>query len=439
MNAPTTVPQKPHSHLTPIPGPEVTFSSDTLAYRPQVLPLPNNHFVLAWEDGTDIFARLLDANGSFVGGNFLSVLTSNDPKQLSGPRLFRQTNGQVVVTYREQFGPHDVDVLWHLVDANFTPTGGAAPIENSALNEFLRDSTSRTGGGGAIVFETPQVFGQSVPTYTVLRFIDQVGNPTSDQIFVGPLSGETQQNAAVAGLHNGNVAVAYENYNGTLRDIRVRIYRPDGHDGGAGELHLSSGATTNGAFPAVAVLKDGSFVVAWQEYPQGIAFSHVSQEGVIDQNKPVNTVPQPPHAYLPKITALNDGGFLLAWTAGFGLEQDGSQNLDLFLQRYRLKSNVLIPVGTQVHIAKPGDQADISIATLPDGRVVLAYRSETDDTTDTFTLNYRLVFMPRLPLDPDVPEPHPHPPIMERQRSQGDTIEPDKVESDIDGRQPAAH
>src|SRR5215469_3358977 len=137
---------------TPVLGNEVTFSSDIFAKRPQVLPLPNNHFVLAWEDGTNIFARLLDANGSFVGGNFLSVLTSNDPKQLSVPRLFRQTDGQVVVTY-EQYGPNDVNVLWHLVDANFTDSGGAVPIENSAFNEVLKDSTSRTDGGGAIVFQ----------------------------------------------------------------------------------------------------------------------------------------------------------------------------------------------------------------------------------------------------------------------------------------------
>src|SRR6516162_8951907 len=97
-------------NLTPIPGPEVTFSSDTGAKGPQVLPLPNNHFVLAWEDGTNIFARLLDANGNFVSGNFLSVLSANSPKYLSGPRLFRQTNGHVVVTYRE-FGPNGYNIL----------------------------------------------------------------------------------------------------------------------------------------------------------------------------------------------------------------------------------------------------------------------------------------------------------------------------------------
>jgi hypothetical protein len=394
---------------TPVLGPEITFSSDILAKAPQVLPLPNNHFVLAWEDGTNIFARQLDASGSFVGGNFLSVLSANDPKQLSSPRLFRQADGHVVVTYQEQFGPHDIDLLWHLVDTNFTNSGGAATIEKSAFNELLQGSTSRTGGGGAIVFQVPQIFGNDFPAYTVLRFIDQAGNPASNQIFVGPHSGESQLNAAVAGLTNGNVVVAYENVNSTTgqRNIRAHIYRPDETDV-AGELDFTSGSPTNPAFPAVAVLKDGSFVVAWQQW-QGVAFSHASPAGMIDPNKPVNTVPQSPGAFLPKVTALNDGGFLLAWTAGSGLEQDGSRNLDLFLQRYQLKSNGLHPVGTQVHIARPGDQGlfDLSIATLPDGRVVLAYASETGDATNITTLSYRFAFVPPIPVDPSVPEPLP--------------------------------
>ena len=382
---------------TPVLEHQVIFSSDISAFGPQVMPLPNNHFVLAWENGTDIFARLLDAKGGFVGGDFLSVLSANDPKQLSGPRLFRQRDGHVVVTYREQFGPDDIDVLWHPVNTNFTPDGGAVPIENSAIIEFLRDATSRTGGGGAVVFEVPQVPGNEDGWYTVLRFIDQLGNQTSNQIFVGAHIGESQVNAAVVGLHNGNVAVAYQNFNAatSLSDIRVHIYRLDETDV-AGELYASLNAAQHAAFPAAAVLKDGSFVVAWQE-EEGIAFSHMSQDGVMDQI-PVNTVPHSSGAFLPKITALNDGGFLLGWTAGSGSEKDGSPNEDMFLSRYSLATDIHAPVGSQVHIAKPGDQGlfDFSMTTLPDGRVVLAYGSETGDATNITTLNYRFVFIPQI-------------------------------------------
>jgi hypothetical protein len=79
---------------TPILGNEVTFSSDPLAFGPRVAPLADDAFVLAWENGTDIFGRQLDSGGSFTGGDFLSTLSSNDPKPLSGPSIFQQADGR---------------------------------------------------------------------------------------------------------------------------------------------------------------------------------------------------------------------------------------------------------------------------------------------------------------------------------------------------------
>jgi hypothetical protein len=380
---------------TPVLHQQVIFSSDIFASGPQVTPLPDNTFVLAWENGTDIFARHLNAQGSFIAGDFLSTLSANDTKPLSTPRLFRQANGTLVVTYRELFGTdsegtEDSDIFWHVVRTDFSPDGNKFPIENSGVNEVLMDSTSRTGGGGAIVYTVPRSNG--IDTYTVLRFIDSIGQQASNQIFVGASSGQSQQNAVMAGLHNGNVVVAYGNGEGSSLTVRSHIYRPDETDV-AGEL-IVSGNSTSSAFPDIAVLMDGSFVVAWQEV-QGVGFNHMSQDGVMDQ-VPVNTVPHSSGALLPKVTALNDGGFLLAWTAGSGFEKDGSPNEDIFLQRYGFEGNVLVPIGSQVHLARPGDQGlfDLSIATLPQGRVVLAYGNETGDATNITTLNYRFVSVP---------------------------------------------
>jgi hypothetical protein len=38
-------------------GNEVTFSSDISAFDPQVTPLADGSFILAWQNETDIFAR----------------------------------------------------------------------------------------------------------------------------------------------------------------------------------------------------------------------------------------------------------------------------------------------------------------------------------------------------------------------------------------------
>ncbi len=67
-----------------------------------------------------LFARHFDLLGSFTSGNFLSDLSANDTKTLSGPQIFQQTDGGVVVNYIELFGPVDEDIRWHLANADFS-------------------------------------------------------------------------------------------------------------------------------------------------------------------------------------------------------------------------------------------------------------------------------------------------------------------------------
>src|SRR5690348_2989705 len=106
---------------TPILGRKVTFTVDPLARAPQATALADGTFILAWEDGTDIFARHLDKHGSFTSGNFLITLTSNNGNILSTPRVFQQDHGRVVVVYMQLVEPNEASVHWHLVNTDFTP------------------------------------------------------------------------------------------------------------------------------------------------------------------------------------------------------------------------------------------------------------------------------------------------------------------------------
>ena len=60
----------------------------------------------------------------------------------------------------------------------------------------------------------------------------------------------------------------------------------------------------------------------------------------------------------------------------------------MILQRFDANGTT---VGGKLHIDKPGDQILRSIATLADGRVVVAYENETGDSTNVNSLNYRIV------------------------------------------------
>jgi Ca2+-binding RTX toxin-like protein len=135
-------------------------------------------------------------------------------------------------------------------------------------------------------------------------------------------------------------------------------------------------------------LKDGSFVVIWQD-SGGVAFRRYIGNGVPLDSNPL-FVPNSSGGFLPKLTALNDGGFAVAWTTIVGTELDGSPELEVVLQRFSASGTA---IGSRVDLDEPGDQGlfGMSIATLEDGRIIITYGSETGDSTNITTLNYRIL------------------------------------------------
>jgi Ca2+-binding RTX toxin-like protein len=375
-------------------GTEAIFSFDLSAFSPQVTTLSDNTFAIVWENGTDLFGRHFNSLGNFTGGDFLfalptSISTSTD-KPLSRPFIVQQEDGRVVVNYDELFAPGDTDVRWHSPGSTFTPNANSLPIVNTGGDQILLDSTARSNGvgdiGTAIVFLSPVANSSSL---VGLRFVDKFGNATGSSIFVGVRNGEAQQNAAIAGRHTGHVVVAYENFNLTTfqRDIRFHSYAPDGTDT-SGEV-IVSGLNVNAAFPDVVALQDGTFVVVWQQVGNGgIFFRRYAGEGTPIDDSPQFVANSTGSSLLPKLTALNDGGFMIAWDDTFGRENDGSADFDVVMQRFNSNGTA---IGTRLDIDQAGDQFLTSTATLDDGRVILTYNSETGDSTNVSTLNYRIV------------------------------------------------
>jgi hypothetical protein len=90
---------------------------------------------------------------------------------------------------------------------------------------------------------------------------------------------------------------------------------------------------------------------------------------------------------------------LVAWTAGSGVEADGSPNEDIFVRRLGFipespgsSTQIMATIGSLIHLT-PGDQGlfQMSMTMLADGRVLLAYASETGDATNVNNLVYRIL------------------------------------------------
>lgn len=373
---------------------KVVFEDDPAAFGARITALNDGTFVVTWETENDIFGKHLNEMGSFTAGDFLRNISTSS-HQLGTPIVTQQTDGSVVVNYSDLSGtmPIDRDVFWTSISSDYDSANTPFGTEKSPYDEILLDSVAHgeTGAadpaGGAIIYSYT---GPGDVTNLVLRFTTTAGDQASNQIFIDSSATRTELDPALASLHTGFVAVAYESFNpsDSSRDIRMKVYSPDGSQVSS---DLIVGATNaNSAFPDVTELHGGDFVVTWQQ-AGGIAFRRYFGNGTALDADPI-VIPDTNGALLPKITPLNDGGFIIAYSKAEGQEADGSGDFDLFLQRYDQGGTA---IGPPAQVDEAGDQVfGMNIATLSDGRVVMTYAGETGDSTDVTTLNYR-IFDPR--------------------------------------------
>lgn len=226
--------------------------------------------------------------------------------------------------------------------------------------------------------------------------------------------GGAAREPAVAALADGGFVLAYGVDGGVA-------YRIAGADGGIGEAHrLDAGAHADAAMPDLACLQDGSFALAWREGGQvavrqfeldgaprgtvetfgalGAAYSPqvvahgdgyaVSWGEIGDGNVYLAHAGAAPVAVngggmaasagtgapLPGMTALADGGFVVAWDS-YANSPFGFASSDIFFQRYDAAGQ---PAGgiTQVNTDfSIGGRFDAQVTALADGGFVVAWQA----------------------------------------------------------------
>jgi len=382
---------------TPVIGNEVIFSTDPLAEIPRVTALADDTFVLAWETATgDLFARHLNETGNFTTGNFLQQLSTFDHNAFGGPSttpLIVQENGGAIMTdfgFTPAGGSPEIGL--HTVDANFTDTSFPVIVPKaSSAGEPLVDAVP-TFQGTAVSFERQE----GTVFHTFLRWYGPDGTPSpTDQQLGNPGDTGSAINAKLLSSGTDLVYTVFTHFDPATgnRDIRFESLTPNGINSNAISL---SGVAGTPDFADIADLGDGTFVVVWQD-AGGVIIKHMLFNGITLETARIG---EAAGGLLPKVVALKDHSFIVAWTAASGTESDGSPNEDIFLRHFVIVPqspgspiNVIANTGTLVHLTEPGDQGlfQMSMKTLADGRVLLAYASETGDATNLNNMVYRII------------------------------------------------
>ncbi len=377
--------------------------------KPNVAALLNGDFVIAWHSGGQdsdlsfgIYAQMYYANGSTRGSEF--SVNANQTSDQYAPRIAALKNGGFVIVWHS-FGQDGSywGVYARIFYENGTAQGSDIRVNNYTLYNQLYPSVTCLNNGSFVVVwysygQVPicGIYGQMFYENGTLQGSEKKihSNDTYDEYFatisnlneggfvVTWIRNDTNSSSSVPQypLLYGNYGIYAKIYynNGSTMDIESRINSKDY----TCYLDYSHQSTC---------LQNGNCVVVWMSYLQDgsgweIYARIISKNGItLDPEFRVNTFILS-EQWWPTITTLLEGGFMIAW--GTTLQDGGVE--DIYAKKY-------FENGTQqgseyrinAPIYLPGYRACSSIASFPDGSLVIAWESFQQDSDADWGIFYK--------------------------------------------------
>lgn len=298
------------------------------------------------------------------------------------------------------------------VDAtDFTVTGTTGTLSIEAVNAWTYDLTVQGGnmpflagtitlgfaGGQNIEDLASNALTSLSPTGTdeTSIILLNAGGPVSENFQINTTTAHHQDEPSIAQLSDGGYIVTYASWsrNNNIQDfdIRARRYQEDGTPA-ADDFLVNSTIGGDQNEPRVAALQDGGFVIAWHERRSTNASSNVRLQRFSRMGARVG-----PEILIdsatgrrqrdPDILGLPDGGFVVVFDDE---SQTGTDNSQRAIRAQRFDAGG-IPAGSifQVNTTIANRQSEPSIAVLANGDFIIAWSDESNTGFDTDTSSIR--------------------------------------------------
>ncbi|MGB8814008.1 MAG: hypothetical protein WCC57_12575, partial [Paracoccaceae bacterium] len=211
------------------------------------------------------------------------------------------------------------------------------------------------------------------------QFFNADGSKAGGEFLVNTTTAGFQNEPTVTSLADGRFVIAWTDSSASGGDtsgnaLRAQIYNSNGTRSG-GEF-LANTTTLNSQYTSsITALADGSFVLAWQDTSgvgdtsgTGIRGQHFSANGVkLGAEFLINTTTIN-HQLEPSITALADGGYVVAWT-DYSMTGADTSNTAIRAQVFNA-TGAKLGAEFVVNSLTWGGQYNASVAALTDGRFV---------------------------------------------------------------------
>ncbi|MCP4392936.1 MAG: hypothetical protein GY804_01505, partial [Alphaproteobacteria bacterium] len=310
-------------------------------YLADIAPLTDGGYVVLWThssfSSSETWAQRFNADGSLYGAELLLKKPTTDGAMASS--ITDLSNGGFIATWTIRGGVDgDGDgfgIFGQVYDNTSSPVGAEFQANTFTTgNQEDSDIAAFADDSFVVVWTSTGQDGDNDGVYGQLFNAD--GTKNGEEFQVNTYTTDKQEQPEVTVLEDGNFIVVWASYNQIHEhDIYGQLYNNNGVRIGAEFLINSTLTAYNQNRPSVTASRGGGFVVIWagdwvDSDNYGIRAKRYDENGIaIDDEFGVNSVIAN-YQSLPFVAALNDSGFITAWTSG----NDPSYGQEIRMKRY---------------------------------------------------------------------------------------------------------
>lgn len=341
------------------------------------------NYVIVWtgpeRDGgsfTDIYARRYNAAGEPQGQEFVVNANHTEGNQYA-PDIAMDSNGNFVVTWTSQEATGSTDIHAQRFNAAGDPQGSAFVVNTNTTYSQQNPAIAMDSDGDFVI--TWESFDDNMHTDIHAQLYYADGRMHGSEFTVNDYTTDSQADPDVAMDSTGNFAITWSGagQDGEQSDIYAKIYDANGIPRGLGfAFPVNSYSTSSQSHPAIAMDRDGDFVITWESLGQdgdlgGIYARRYSHTGTPQGGEiPVNSYTTG-YQSSPAVAMDGAGNFLIAWVSN---GQDGDSS-GIYAQRYDTLGQAQCGE-LRGNISTTGDQTHPAIAINSSGDSVAVYQEE---------------------------------------------------------------
>lgn len=326
------------------------------------------------QDGSadGIYAQRYNSAGHPVDGEFrVNTQTANDQRNPVVTAL--DDGGYVIVwqSFKQDGSSYGIYAQRYTSDG--LAIGQPAQINTYANNTQDHPAVSALANGGYVI--TWQSYGQDGSNYGVYaqRFSD-TGVAMGSETKVNTYTASFQGNPAVTSLADGGYVITWQSYGQDKAQYEIYAQRFNSAGVAEGdEIRINTFSSGDQAAPSVTSLADGGYVITWQSFSQdGDLYGIYAQR--FDRNGEAVGVETRVNNYVSRdqdsvsVTGLSDGGYVITWVS-YG--QDGSL-YGIYARRYDSDGEAL-SLETRVSISSTSYQGTPKVTALNDGGYIISW------------------------------------------------------------------